>query len=134
MAFDFGQHIVDAGEILAHAIEFALAHLAPSLEERKPGRLLYHPAQFGGLGLDDLLDAALFDQGVAAAMNLRGHEELGDVLQPARDFIDQVFRFARAIDPTRDADFAQYGIRLRKAGVVVGLEQQRDFGHPGRRI
>ncbi len=106
LAFDFGQHVVDAGEVLAHAVELALAHLASALEKRKPGRLFDHPAQLSRLGLDDLLDSALFDQGVAAAMNLRGHEELGDVLQPAGNFIYEIFGFAGAVDPARDAYFA----------------------------
>ena len=107
LAFDFGQHVVDAGEVLAHAVELALAHLASSLEKRKPGCLFDHPAQLGRLGLDDLLDPALLDQGVAAAMDLRGHEELGDVLQPAGNLIDQIFGFAGAVDAARDAYFAQ---------------------------
>ena len=45
LAFDFGQHVVDAREIFAHALELALAHLAPSLEQRQPGGLFDHPAQ-----------------------------------------------------------------------------------------
>ena len=67
-------------------------------------------------------------------MDLRGHEELGDVLQAAGNFIDEIFGIAGAVDAAGDADLAQHGVRLGQRAAVVGLEQQRNLGHPGGRI
>src|SRR5580704_17444997 len=52
LALDLAQHIVDAREIFAHALKFALADIAPALDQRQPGRFLDHPANLMRLALD----------------------------------------------------------------------------------
>ena len=134
LAFDLAQHVVDAREVFLDPLELALAHLAPPLEQGEAGGLLDHRAQFLRFGLDYFLDSALLNKCVATAVNLRGHEEFGDVFEAARNPVEQVFGVARAIDPAGHRHFAQRRIWLRQRTGVLGLEQQGDFGHAGRRI
>ena len=134
LTLDFAEHVVHAREIFLHALELALAHLAPALEQRQAGGFLDQSAELVRLGLDNFLDAALLDQRVAAAVNLRGHEKLGDVLQAARNLVEQVFGLARAIGAPRHGDFAEGRVRLGKLAAFFGLEHERNLGHSGRGI
>src|SRR5262249_24987116 len=118
------EHVANAAQILAHAFELALAHLAASLEQRKPRCLFDESANLCWLGLDDLLDATLLDQRVAAAVDTGGHEELGDVLWAAGNLVDEIFGFARTISAPRDADFTQLGVRLGQNAFVFGFERE----------
>src|SRR5208282_3172993 len=131
LTLDFAEHVVHAREIFLHALELALAHLAPALEERQARGFLDEGAQLVRLGLDDFLDAALLDERVAAAVNLRGHEEFGDVLQAAWNLVEQIFGFAGTIGAARHRDFAQRGVGLGKLAALFGLEDERHFAHPG---
>src|SRR5208337_5006421 len=131
LTLDFAEHVVHAGEIFLHALELALAHLAPALEQRQAGSFLDESAQLVRLGLDNFLDSALLDQRIAAAVNLRRHEELGDVLQAARNFVEQIFRLAGAIRAARHRDFAEGSIRLGKPAAFFGLQHERNLGHSG---
>ena len=134
LALDFAEHVIDAREIFLDALELALAHLAPALEQRQARRFLDQRAQLVRLGLDNFLDSALLDQRVAAAVNLRGHEKFGDVLEAARNLVEQILRLARAICAARDRDFAERRVGLGKLAAVFGFEHERHFGHPGRGI
>ena len=129
LALNFAQYIVDSREVLAHAFQFALADLAAPLEQREPSRLLDHRTQFSRFGLDYLVDASLLDERVAAAMDLRGHEKLGNILEAAGNPVDQIFRVTRTINPACDRDFAQCGIRFGQRTAFLGLQQERNFSH-----
>ena len=131
LTLDLAEHVIDAREIFLDPLELALAHLAPALEQRQARGFLDQRAQLVRLGLDDFLDAALLDQRVAAAVNLRGHEKFGDVLQAAGNLVEQVFGLAGSISAARDRNFAERGVRLRQLAAFFGLEHERHFGHPG---
>src|SRR5579885_203184 len=134
LPLDLAQDVVNPREVFLYPFKLALGNLAAPLEQREPGGLLDHRAQFVRLGLDDLLDLSLFDKRAAAAMNLRRHEELRDILEAARDLVDEIFRIAGAINAAGHRHLAQRRVRLRKLAALLGFENQRNFRKTRRRV
>src|SRR5207302_274043 len=78
-------------------------------------------ATFLGLGRKDLVDLALRHYRVARPANASVHEQLLDVLQPARLAVERVLTLAVAVHATRDLNFMEFAAELLFA---IGQEQR----------
>src|ERR1700731_2402665 len=90
--FDLIAHVLQPLEILAGLGDARLGLLAPLLVARHTGGLLDKGAHVLGLGVDDARDHALLDDGVAARAQTGAEEQVGDVLAPATNAVDEVRR------------------------------------------
>ena len=97
------------------------------------GFLKNHPAIFRLAG-KNLRDVALRHDAVARAPDARAHEQLLDVLQPARSFVDEIFAAAIAENPARDGHFVVGNLdaRRRQMFLIHPADGQRNFGHAQR--
>ncbi len=108
-----------------------------------PGGFFDDGAAVHRLGIQDLPDAALFDDGVAVGAEAHAHENFLHVAQASHAAVDQVFALPGAIEAAPDDDFA--GLQrdgeffsaafleglLAANGEIVGsgLRVCRAFGH-----
>jgi hypothetical protein len=91
-------HLLDqvrhAQKILIGVLELSQGFLLLRFETRDSGGLFeYHPAVIGLTG-DDLRNIPLGHDAVTASAHSRSHEKLLDILQTARDFVDEIFASA----------------------------------------
>ena len=96
------------------------------------GGLFQHAAALLGLGLDDLADAALVDEGGRAragrSVGEQGHHVAGAHLV-AVDAVDRAFF---ALDPARDVERVVL-VELRRRLALGVVDADRDFGGVARR-
>ena len=84
LPLELAQDVVDAQQVVARALHLALGGELAGAEARGAGGFLDEEAQVLRLGVDELLDAPLLDDGVRLRADAGAEEQLGDVLQPAR--------------------------------------------------
>ena len=105
LPFHFADQIGNAHKILLGVFQFAQRFFFLRLELGDAGGFFEnHPAIFRLAG-KNLGDVPLRHDAVAGAPNARAHEELLDVLEPARGLVDEIFAAAVAKDPPGDGDF-----------------------------
>ena len=126
--FDFEQHVVQARQVLFHALQLAQRDLLAFLVLVDAGGLFEEHAPVLGVGFQQRGDAALLDDRVAGGADAGVPEQLAHVAQAAERLVDQVFAVARAVQAARDRDFR--GVQGQFAGGVV--ESQRNFGEVER--
>ena len=97
---------------------------------RDSGGFFDQKAAVFGLGIDDLADLALLDDGVAFGSDAGIHEEFMDVFEAGGDTVDEIFAFARAIEAAGDGNFL--GAKMdrdvldgRASGCVFGVDGVR---------
>ena len=146
LALELPQHVLDTHEVLTRPFHLALGREFPAAESGRARRFLDEEPDLLGLGVDQLLDATLFDDRVCLRPDAGPEEQLGDVAQPTRDPVDEVFGFPRPEIAPRDGDLARLGqccrqrlldpvARVRRPALeipLVALEQQRHLGHAER--
>ena len=104
LQFKLGDLVVDAHQVLLRALELALSLLLAVAEAGNARRLLKDLAAVAALLRQNLVDAALADDGIALAAHAGVHEKLVHIAQPHGLLVDIVFRFAAAVVPARDGD------------------------------
>ena len=125
------QDILHPRQVRPGILHLPLRLLLPDAELGHTRRLLDdHPLLFGP-GVDDRQDLALLDDGVSAGSRAGVEEELGDVLEPAGDLVDEELALAVAESPAGHLDL---GIRFVPRGgrAVVVSEGEGNFGHSQR--
>ena len=90
---------------------------------RNPGGFFENRAPIFGPRAEDLVDPALFHDGVGAATDAGIGEKCLDVFQPNDGFIEQVFREPVAINTARDAHLVPVHAQLARAIA----EREADF-------
>ena len=124
----FRNDIVDANEVVLDALQFPVRRFSPVLVLRDPGRLFEEPAPFVGLVGEDRLDHLQLDHRVGVGPHPCVHEKIEDVLQPARDLVQEVFALAGPVHAPPDRHLRVFG---REYPLCV-LDDKGGFGHPER--
>ena len=124
---EFEADVLDAHQVLARVLEPALGFLAPFLVARDASRLLEEDAQVVGLGLDDARDHALADDRVGTRPEAGAEEQVGDVLAPYLQVVDEVIRLPGARQHALDRQFRVLRPLAEGAAELV-VENQLDRG------
>ena len=106
LLFDFDENVVDARKIDFRGFEFRFGEAPLRLVHRDSGGFFDDGAAVHRLGIQDLADAALLDDGVAVRTEADAHENFLDVAEARHAAVDDVFALAGAIEPAADHDFA----------------------------
>ena len=123
--------IGDAQKILLGVFQLAERFLFLRFEFRDAsGFFKDHPAIFRLAG-KDLRDVALRQNAVARATDARAHEQLLDVLQPARRAVEKIFATAVAENPPCQGDFiiSDFNSRCLQTFPAHTAERERNFRH-----
>jgi hypothetical protein len=129
LAPDLVEDVLDAREVLAGALHLPFRLFPPDPELGDPRGLLDDHAHLVRPGIDDLADLPLGDDGVPARAGARVEEQFRDVLEPARDLVDEELALAVPEGPAGDRDL---GVRFvpRGGDPVVVQEGEGHLGHP----
>src|SRR6185503_2756275 len=119
LPLDLAQHVLDTQEVLSRAGHLALGRELAAAEARRARRLLDERAHVLGLGVHQLVDAPLLDDGVRLRADAGSEEQLGDVLQAAGRPVDEVLGITRAAVTARAQDIARAGELRREAAVPL---------------
>ena len=122
VAFQLVQHVHHAHQVLVRALEASLGLLLARAEAADARRLLEDGAPILAALAEDIVDAALTDDGIAFLAHARIAEQVHDVLQAAVGPVHEVFAVAAAVDAAGDAHLVEGGLKLM-VGVV------KDQGH-----
>ena len=117
----------DAYQVLLGTLQLALGLLLPVAEPGDTGGLLKDLPAVAALHRQDLVNAALTDNGVALPAQAGIHEQLIYVLQADGAAVDVVLTLAGAVVPAGDHDLA-----LLQGEDVVGVVQHQ--GHLGKAL
>ena len=110
-------------QIVIGLAELALDLLLAVFKDDDARGFLENGAPVLGLGVHDLLDLALPDDGIPLFAHAHAVQKVDDVLHAAGLFVDEIFAFAAAIKAARHRHFREIQIE-HTAGVV---ECERDF-------
>ncbi len=111
------------------ARELQLGAVAPQLETPEPCRLLHERPPLLGAAGEDLLDAALRDDGPEAAAEPCVREQLHQIEPAHRSTVDEVLTLPAAVQPARNRHLRE--VELRQRAVLV-VEHQLDLAGAGR--
>jgi len=123
-AFDLFDDVGQPQQVLLDAFQAALSFQLLGLEATDARRFFEDSAAVLGVGLQQAVHLALFDQAVGVHADARATEHVPDIPQAAGLAVDQVFAFAAAVHPPRNVDFG--GVHGESALRVV--EHDRGFG------
>ena len=111
--------VVEPLEVLARVADAVLG-LAPALLVLgDAGRLLDEDAQLVGLGLYELADHALLDDGVAARAEASAEEDVDHVAPPAARAVEEVLRLAVTAHHPPDGDLGVLGVGAAEPALAV---------------
>ena len=116
--------VVDPQQVLVGALQLALGLLLPVAEAGDARRLLKDLPPVGGPLGEDLVDAALADDGIALPAQAGVQKQLADILQAHRIPVDVVFALPGAVIPPGDHDL----VLLPGQPVVAVVQHQRHLG------
>ena len=120
LLFDFDENVVDARKIDLRGFELGFRQALLGLVHGDAGGFFDDRAAVHGLGIQDLADAALLDDGVAIRAETDAHEDFLDVAQAGDAAIDQIFALSGTIQAATDDDFAEsYGDRGLFGGALL---------------
>ena len=122
MAFQLFQHVDHAHQVFIRALEAALGLLLARAEAADARRLLENGAAVLAALAQNIVDAALADDGIALLANAGIAEQVHDILEAAGGAVHEVFAVAAAVDAAGDAHLVKGGLQLM-VGVV------KDEGH-----
>ena len=91
---EFLADVLHTQQVFARVFQSPLGFLAPLLVAGDTGGFFEEDAQIVRLGLDDARNHALADDGVGARPQPGAEEEIGDVLAPDLEVVDEVIRLA----------------------------------------
>ena len=121
--FQFGKDVLDAGEVLPRVLHAALGVQFAGLVLDDARRLLEDLAPVLRAHGEDVVDAALTDEGIALLADARIAEKVHDVAQAAGGAVELVFALAAAVDAAGDFDFG----KIHRQRLVLVVERQRHF-------
>ena len=117
-------HALDEdGEVILRALELPLDLPLLRLELHDARRLFEDGAAVFGLGVHDLFDLALPDDGIALLADADAVQQRDDVFQAAGLLVEKVLALARAVQPPRHGDFLVVDIEHPRSVV----EDERHF-------
>ncbi len=132
LAVEFAQDVLDPGQVLAGVGQAVLGLAAAFLVARHAGRLFEEHPQFFGARLDQAVDHALADDGVAAGAQARAQEDVVDVAAADLLVIDEVAAGAVA---GQDAAHGDFGVAAPLAGGAPFAVVEHHFHRgPGGRL
>ena len=134
LPFHFADEVGHAQKILLGVFQFAERFAFLALELGDARRLLEnHPAVFRFAG-ENLGNVALGQNAVARAPDAGAHEQLLDVLEPARDLVEKIFTVAVAENPARERHLVvgHFDPRRAEAFLAHAAEHERHFAHAHR--
>ena len=102
LELQFLQLVPDAHQVLLGALQFPLGLLLLVAAVGDPRRLLKDLPPLGALGGEDLVDAALADEGVPLLAQAGVHEELVHIPQADGLAVEEVFALPGAVVPPGD--------------------------------
>ena len=120
--------VADAVQVFLGRGELALCLLLAVAELGDAGGLLEDLAPVLALERQDLVDAALSDDGIAVAPQTCVHKQLVDVAQAAVLFVEEVFALPRAVIAAGHHDLGE----LRAEHALGIVQNQRDLGKADR--
>ena len=127
LALERGEHVLDLAhalqvdvEVVVGIVEAALDLLAARLEEDDARRLLEDGAAVLRLGVHDLLDLALADDGVPLLPEAHGVQAVDDVLHAAGLLVDQILALAAAEEAAGHGDLGIVEVGEHLARIVEG--------------
>ena len=128
LAFHFLDDVLDADEVRLGVFELAEGFLFLGLEFRDARGLFENRAAVFRAVAEDLVDLPLLHDRVGAAAHAGVHEQLVDVAQAARGFVEEILALAVAVDAARDSDLVPIGAEF----LFAFGEGHRDLGHAER--
>ena len=123
LPFQLGDDIPDAYQILFRPRQPALGLFFAVPEAGDARRLFKDLPPVGALDGQDLIDAALADEGIALAPQAGIHQQFMDVLEPRGFFIDEKLAFPRAVIPPCNGHFVVF----HRQAVLAVVHRQRHF-------
>ncbi len=130
LGLEFALDVLDAVHVVARVLQPRFGFLAAFLVLGHARGFFQIAAQFLGLGLDQLGDHALLDDGVGARADPGAEEQVGDVAPPHPHVVDVIGGIAAAVEHALDRDL---GVLRPLAGGAAELvvERQLDRGARG---
>ena len=122
--FQFAQNIPQAFEVSLGGFEAAFRLVFAVAVLGDAGGFLENFAALGGLGADDLCNAALADDGVTVAADAGVQQQFVDILQTDVLAVDRVLALTAAVVAAADGNLV--GIHVQ--AVVAVIDGQRDRG------
>jgi hypothetical protein len=107
-------------QVLSHPFQSTLRFDAPGLEPADSSSLFEDSPAGGWIGLQDLIDPALFNDAVGGGSRPGSHEQVADVLQPDGSTIEKILRIPALIEPASNLDLS--GIDRKQALGIVKCE------------
>ena len=126
LLLDLVAQVGEPRQVLAGVRNAGLGLAAALLVARDAGRLLEERAHLVGLGLDHARDHVLLDDRVTARAQAGAQEQLGDVLAPAADAVQEIRRGTVARDDALQRDFRV--ARVLAAELAVGVVEHQFDG------
>ena len=117
LAHDVGQ----PQQVLGYPLQLPLGIDLSGFETADARGFFEHLAAIDVGGLQELIDATLFDDAVRRRSGSRPQKQIANVLEPRRRAIDQIFRLAGTIDAA--ADLHVVGVEREHTPGVVKIEQ-----------
>ncbi|KAG1267514.1 hypothetical protein G6F65_013909 [Rhizopus arrhizus] len=113
LAVQFPQDVFDARQVLARVGQAVFGLAAAFLVARHAGRFFQEPPQFFRTRLDQAVDHALADDGVAASAQAGAQEDVVDVAASDLLVVDEI---AAGAVPGQDAAHGDFGVGAPLAG------------------
>ena len=129
---ELADHVLEAGEVLLGGAQPQLGLVAAGVQAGNAGGFFQHAAALLGLGLDDLADAALVDEGGRARAGRGVGEQDLDVAGAHFAAVDAIGRALLALDAARDFE-RLFAVELGRRGAIGIVDRHRDFGVVARR-
>ena len=117
--------VVHPDEILLHAFQLAVRRFPSVLILGDAGRLLEQATPFIGLVAENGLHHLQLDHRIRVGPHTGVHEQVQNILQPARHLIQEVLAFTGSVHAAAHGDLAVFG-RQNPLGV---LDDERRLGH-----
>jgi hypothetical protein len=107
LAAQFEADILDAGQVFPRIFQSTVGFLAPLLVAGDAGRFFEKDAQIIRLGLDNPRNHALADDGVCTRPQTGAKKEIGNVLAPDLQIIDEIIRLPLSGQRALDRQFGK---------------------------
>ncbi|MEY9597209.1 hypothetical protein ABIF74_001901 [Bradyrhizobium japonicum] len=132
LAGELADHVLDAGEVGFGGLQPQFGLVAAGVQAGDAGSIFQHAAALLGLGLDDLADLALVDEGGRARTGGGVREQDLHVAGADVAAVDAIDRAGLALDAA--GDFEQLAVvHRRRRGAIGVVDRHRHFGVVARR-
>ena len=125
LTLHLGDDVLDAGQVGLGRFELVPGGAPPRLVFSYTGCFFEDAAPVFGPFADDFVDHALLHHRVRTLAQAGIHEQVGDVEQPARDFVHQIVALTRAEEAAGEGHLAEFDGQ----DVVGVFDDQVDLGH-----